>query len=73
MVALKPFRVTGPSFADLVPYAGLIDDGVLLLKDGSLMAGWYFAGPDLKARLTSSATSCRGRSMPFCRGSEAAG
>ncbi|MEY9832327.1 type IV secretory pathway VirB4 component [Sinorhizobium fredii] len=46
MVALKRFRATGPSFADLVPYAGLVDNGVLLLKDGSLMAGWYFAGPD---------------------------
>lgn len=46
MVALKRFRSTGPSFADLVPYAGLVDNGVLLLKDGSLMAGWYFAGPD---------------------------
>src|SRR5690606_39755234 len=46
MVALKTFRHSGPSFADLVPYAGLVDDGVILLKDGSLMAGWYFAGPD---------------------------
>ena len=46
MVALRRFRATGPSFADLVPYAGLVDNGVLLLKDGSLMAGWYFAGPD---------------------------
>lgn len=46
MVALKSFRHSGPSFADLVPYAGLVDNGVVLLKDGSLMAGWYFAGPD---------------------------
>jgi len=46
MAALKRFRNTGPSFADLVPYAGLVDNGILLLKDGSLMAGWYFAGPD---------------------------
>ncbi|WP_432377218.1 conjugal transfer protein TrbE [Agrobacterium rosae] len=46
MVALKSFRHSGPSFADLVPYAGLVDSGVILLKDGSLMAGWYFAGPD---------------------------
>ncbi len=46
MAALTCFRETGPSFADLVPYAGLVDNGVLLLKDGSLMAGWYFAGPD---------------------------
>ena len=46
MVALRSFRHSGPSFADLVPYAGLVDDGIVLLKDGSLMAGWYFAGPD---------------------------
>ena len=46
MAFLKSFRATGPSFADLVPYAGLVDNGVLLLKDGSLMSAWYFAGPD---------------------------
>lgn len=46
MVALRSFRNPGPSFADLVPYAGLVDDGIILLKDGSLLAGWYFAGPD---------------------------
>ena len=46
MVALKRFRHSGPSFSDLLPYAALIDNGTLLLKDGSLMAGWYFAGPD---------------------------
>ncbi|WP_127601136.1 conjugal transfer protein TrbE [Nitratireductor alexandrii] len=46
MVALRQFRNTRPSFSDLLPYAGLVDDGVLLLKDGSVMAGWYFAGPD---------------------------
>ena len=46
MVALKRFRYSGPSFSDLLPYAALIDNGTVLLKDGSLMAGWYFAGPD---------------------------
>ncbi|MGY6710461.1 MAG: conjugal transfer protein TrbE, partial [Rhizobiaceae bacterium] len=46
MIALGQFRDTKPSFSDLLPYAGLVDDGVLLLKDGSVMAGWYFAGPD---------------------------
>lgn len=35
-----------PSFADLLPYAGLVANGVILLKNGALMAGWYFAGPD---------------------------
>ncbi|WP_454858993.1 conjugal transfer protein TrbE [Rhizobium binxianense] len=46
MVSLASFRQSGPSFADLVPYAGLVANGVMLLKDGSLMCGWYFAGPD---------------------------
>lgn len=46
MVALSKFRHTGSSFSDLLPYAGLVDNGIILLKDGSLMAGWYFAGPD---------------------------
>ncbi|MGX9393901.1 conjugal transfer protein TrbE (plasmid) [Nitrobacteraceae bacterium UC4446_H13] len=46
MVALRQFRHVEPSFTDLLPYAGLVAPGVILLKDGSLMAGWYFAGPD---------------------------
>ncbi|GAA2830612.1 type IV secretion system protein VirB4 [Aminobacter aminovorans] len=46
MALLRSFHNSGPSFADLVPYAGLVANGVILLKDGSLMAGWYFAGPD---------------------------
>ncbi len=53
MVSLKYFRATRPSFSDLVPYAGLVDRGVLLLKDGSLMAGWYFAGPDSESATNS--------------------
>ncbi|MBO9463173.1 DUF87 domain-containing protein [Labrenzia sp. R5_0] len=46
MVALKKFRHVAPSFSDLLPYAALVDNGIVLLKDGGLMAGWYFAGPD---------------------------
>lgn len=51
MVALRQFRNSGPSFSDLVPYAGLVADGVILLKDGSLLAGWYFAGPDSESSI----------------------
>lgn len=46
MVALRSFRITAPSFSDLLPYAGIVANGVILLKDGALMAAWYFAGPD---------------------------
>lgn len=30
----------------LLPYA-LIDDGILLQRDGSLLAGWSYRGPDM--------------------------
>ena len=33
--------------ADLLLYDALIDDGVLLLQDGALLAGWSFRGPDM--------------------------
>lgn len=32
---------------DLLLYATMIDDGILLLQDGALMATWRYAGPDL--------------------------
>ena len=32
---------------DLLLYDSLIDDGVLLLQDGALLAGWKFSGPDM--------------------------
>jgi type IV secretion system protein VirB4 len=38
---------------DLLLYDSLIDDGVLLLQDGALLAGWSFRGPDM-----ASATPC---------------
>lgn len=34
-------------YPDLLNYSLLIDEGLLLLKDGSLLAGWVFAGPDM--------------------------
>jgi type IV secretion system protein VirB4 len=46
MLALKKFRHTSDSFSLLLPYAALIDDGIILQKDGSFLAGWYFSGPD---------------------------
>ena len=33
--------------ADLLLYDSLIDDGILLLHDGALVAGWKFRGPDM--------------------------
>jgi len=32
---------------DLLLYASLVDDGILLNQNGSLLSGWSFRGPDL--------------------------
>ena len=45
MVALRSFRHSGPSFADLVPYAGLVDDGIVARAEN----GWAIADLDLGA------------------------
>jgi len=35
-------------FSDLLQYAGLIEDGIILNKDGSFMAGFAIKGPDVR-------------------------
>ena len=47
MLSLKPFRRREPGFADLLPFAALIDDGLVLTKDGALLGGWFYSGPDV--------------------------
>lgn len=41
------FRDPSPGVADLTNWAALIDDGVVMGKDGSLLAGYYYRGPDV--------------------------
>ena len=40
-------RTTAKGLADLLLYDSIVEDGVMLLSDGSLMSGWMFRGPDL--------------------------
>ena len=47
MLALKPFRDAAAGVADLMPWATLMADGVIINKDGSLISGWFFRGPDV--------------------------
>lgn len=47
MYSLKQHRSKQRSFADLLNYAAMIEDGIILNKDGSLMAAWYYRGQDL--------------------------
>jgi len=43
---LKRYRSKDASLADLLNYAAVIDDGVIVGKDGSLMAAWLYRGAD---------------------------
>jgi len=49
MLALKNFRDKAAGVADLLNWAALFEDGIVQCKDGSLLAGWYFQGPDIQS------------------------
>jgi type IV secretion system protein TrbE len=44
---LAEHRTSVRGLADLLLYDSMIDDGVLLLQDGALLAAWSFRGPDM--------------------------
>jgi type IV secretion system protein TrbE len=46
MLSLKQFRDRAKGAADLYNYAALVDEGLVLCKDGSLLAGFFYRGPD---------------------------
>ena len=47
MLATKLFRTKARGLPDLLNWAALVDDGVVQGKDGSLMAGYFYRGPDI--------------------------
>ncbi len=49
MINLFEYRRKEQGLADRLIYAAVIDDGVILNKDGSLLAAWSFRGPDLNS------------------------
>lgn len=49
MLALKTFRDKAAGVPDLLNWAALIEDGIVQGKDGSLLAGYYFRGPDIQS------------------------
>src|SRR5580693_4603254 len=46
-------RVKARGLADLLLPFALIDDGILLQQDGSLLAGWSYRGPDMMSAAAS--------------------
>ena len=47
MHALAEFRSKAYGLPDLLPWAALVDDGIVLTKNGGLLAAWEYRGPDL--------------------------
>jgi type IV secretion system protein VirB4 len=46
MLRLQQFRDRAKGTADLLNFASLVGDGLVLCKDGSLLAGFFYRGPD---------------------------
>jgi type IV secretion system protein VirB4 len=44
---VREFRTKARGYSDLLTYAAVIEDGIVLNKDGSLTAGWSYRGNDL--------------------------
>ncbi len=47
MLSLKTYRDHAKGLPDMLNWAALVDDGVMLGKDGSFTAGWMFTGMDV--------------------------
>ena len=47
MLSMKTYREQAKGLPDLLNWAALVDDGILLGKDGSFTAGWLFSGMDV--------------------------
>jgi type IV secretion system protein VirB4 len=61
MRSLKEFRNKAYALPDLLPWAALVDNGVILNKNGSLMAGFYYTGPDLDSSTNAELASMSNR------------
>jgi type IV secretion system protein VirB4 len=57
---LKAHRSGAPGVADLLNYACVVEDGVIVCKDGSLLAAWEYAGED-----NAGATAARREEVSF--------
>lgn len=49
MIALKTYRDSHQGFSDLLNYAAMVDDGVIVNKDGSFTAAFSYRGPDISS------------------------
>jgi type IV secretion system protein VirB4 len=71
VLALREFRSKATGLPDLLNYAAVVDDGIVLNKDGSLSAAWAYRGEDLDSASAAelSALSARVNAVFARRGS----
>ena len=46
---LREHKARPQGLADLLNWAALVGEGIVVNKDGSFLAGWSYTGPDLDA------------------------
>ena len=61
MMNLAEYRRSNTRLADFLPWAALVDDGVVLNKDGSFQRTARFRGPDLDSAVPAELVAIAGR------------
>jgi len=61
VLALTTFRDKTAGLADLLNWSHLVDSGIVLCKDGSLLAGWFYRAPDIASSTDSERNWLSGR------------
>ncbi len=61
MMNLAEYRRSGASLADFLPWAALVDKGIVLNKDGSFQRTARFRGPDLDSSVPAELVAVAGR------------
>src|ERR1700722_19998548 len=61
MLALRQFRKKTQALPDLLNFAALVDDGVVLTKSGALLGGFYYRGRDLASSTVTERNNIAGR------------
>ena len=73
MMNLAEYRRSTSRLADFLPWAALVDEGVVLNKDGSFQRTARFRGPDLDSAVPAELVAVAGRLNNACAGSVPAG
>ncbi|MGY3410920.1 type IV secretory pathway VirB4 component [Bradyrhizobium sp. GM5.1] len=61
MMNLAEYRHSNARLADFLPWAALVDEGIILNKDGSFQRTAKFRGPDLDSAVPAELVGVAGR------------